>query len=146
MMSTTPRLYQPPASSTFLSEQTSQQYFSLRINQHQPSATSQTNRLPAAPVRCGVETCHDRASFVSCTSFVSAQHITFDSTHLTTVQPIKDRSHVRTVRCVRWDSPSSSLSYSALPDPAPAGPSHPPPACSPQRGGREAPPLYSTYT
>jgi hypothetical protein len=29
--------YQPPA--------TSQQYFSLRINQHQPSATSQTNRL-----------------------------------------------------------------------------------------------------
>jgi hypothetical protein len=35
---------QPPASSTFLSEQTSQQYFSLRTNQHQPSATSQTNR------------------------------------------------------------------------------------------------------
>jgi hypothetical protein len=24
----------------------SQQYFSLRTNQHQPSATSQTNRLP----------------------------------------------------------------------------------------------------
>jgi hypothetical protein len=37
--------YQPPASSTFLSQQTSQQYFSLRTNQHQPSATSQTNRL-----------------------------------------------------------------------------------------------------
>jgi hypothetical protein len=37
--------YQPPASSTFLSEQTSQQYFSLRTNQHQPSGTSQTNRL-----------------------------------------------------------------------------------------------------
>jgi hypothetical protein len=37
--------YQPPASSTFLSEQISQQYFSLRTNQHQPSATSQTNRL-----------------------------------------------------------------------------------------------------
>jgi hypothetical protein len=37
--------YQPPASSTFLSEQTSQQYFSLTTNQHQPSATSQTNRL-----------------------------------------------------------------------------------------------------
>jgi hypothetical protein len=30
----------------FFSEQTShQQYFSLRTNQHQPSATSQTNRL-----------------------------------------------------------------------------------------------------
>jgi hypothetical protein len=28
--------YQPPHSSTFLSEQTSQQYFSLRTNQHQP--------------------------------------------------------------------------------------------------------------
>jgi hypothetical protein len=44
--------YQPPASSIFLSEQishhspaTRQQYFSLRTNQHQPSATSQTNRL-----------------------------------------------------------------------------------------------------
>jgi hypothetical protein len=56
--------YQPPASSTFLSDQTSheqptsrtflrpnqpratsQPYFSLRTNQHQPSATSQTNRL-----------------------------------------------------------------------------------------------------
>jgi hypothetical protein len=44
--------YQPPANSTFLSEQTShqppatsQQYFSLRTNQHQASATSQTNRL-----------------------------------------------------------------------------------------------------
>jgi hypothetical protein len=38
--------YQPPASSTFLSEQiaTSQQYFSLRTNQNQPSATKQTNR------------------------------------------------------------------------------------------------------
>jgi hypothetical protein len=31
------RTNQPPA--------TSQQYFSLRTNQHQPSATSQTNRL-----------------------------------------------------------------------------------------------------
>jgi hypothetical protein len=31
------RTNQPPA--------TSQQYFSLKINQHQPSATSQTNRL-----------------------------------------------------------------------------------------------------
>jgi hypothetical protein len=47
--------YQPPANSTFLSEQTShqqpartsQQYSSLRINQHQPSATSQPNRLTA---------------------------------------------------------------------------------------------------
>jgi hypothetical protein len=45
--------YQPPASSTFISEQTShqqpaatsQQYFSFRTNQHQPSATSQPNRL-----------------------------------------------------------------------------------------------------
>jgi hypothetical protein len=37
--------YQPPANNTFLSEQTSQQYFSLRTNQHQPPATSQTNRL-----------------------------------------------------------------------------------------------------
>jgi hypothetical protein len=44
--------YQPPASSTFLSERishqqpaaTSQQYSSLRTNQHQPSATSQPNR------------------------------------------------------------------------------------------------------
>jgi hypothetical protein len=30
--------YQPPASSTFLSEQTRQQYFSLGTNQHQPPA------------------------------------------------------------------------------------------------------------
>jgi hypothetical protein len=37
--------YQPPASSTFLSEQTSQQYFYLRKNQHQSSVTSQTNKL-----------------------------------------------------------------------------------------------------
>jgi hypothetical protein len=45
--------YQPPASSTFLSQRTShqqpaatsQQYSSLRTNQHQPSATSQPNRL-----------------------------------------------------------------------------------------------------
>jgi hypothetical protein len=45
--------YQPPASSTFLSERTShqqpaatsQQYYSLRTNQHQPSASSQPNRL-----------------------------------------------------------------------------------------------------
>jgi hypothetical protein len=54
--------YQPPASNTFLSEQTShqqravlfsqnkpatsnEQYFSLRTNQHQPSATSQTKRV-----------------------------------------------------------------------------------------------------
>jgi hypothetical protein len=29
--------YQPPDSSTFLSQQTSQQYFSLRTNQHQPN-------------------------------------------------------------------------------------------------------------
>jgi hypothetical protein len=36
--------FQPPASSTFLSEQTSQQYFSLRINQHQP----QTSLTPTA--------------------------------------------------------------------------------------------------
>jgi hypothetical protein len=36
--------YQPPASSISLSEQTSQQYFSLTTNQHQPSATSQTKR------------------------------------------------------------------------------------------------------
>jgi hypothetical protein len=43
--------YQPPASSTFLSQETShqqpaatsQQYSSLRTNQHQPSATSQPN-------------------------------------------------------------------------------------------------------
>jgi hypothetical protein len=40
--------YQPPASSTFLSQQTShQQCSSLRTNQHQPSATSQPNRLMA---------------------------------------------------------------------------------------------------
>jgi hypothetical protein len=37
--------YQPPANSTFLSEQTSHQYFSLSTNQHQPSATNQTNKL-----------------------------------------------------------------------------------------------------
>jgi hypothetical protein len=37
--------YQPPASSTFLSEQISHQHSSLRTNQHQPSATSQPNRL-----------------------------------------------------------------------------------------------------
>jgi hypothetical protein len=39
--------YQPPANNTFLSNQppaTSQQYFSLRTNQHQSSGTSQTNR------------------------------------------------------------------------------------------------------
>jgi hypothetical protein len=44
--------YQPPANSTFLSEQTShqqpaitsQQYSSLRTNQHQPSATSQSHQ------------------------------------------------------------------------------------------------------
>jgi hypothetical protein len=54
--------YQPPANSTFLSEQTShqqpvrtsQQYYSLRTNQHQPSATGQPNKLgcrgqPPAP-------------------------------------------------------------------------------------------------
>jgi hypothetical protein len=29
--------YQPPANSTFLSQQTSHQYFSLRTNQHQPN-------------------------------------------------------------------------------------------------------------
>jgi hypothetical protein len=47
------QVYQPPASSTFLSERTShqqpaatsQQYSSLRTNQRQPSATSQPNRL-----------------------------------------------------------------------------------------------------
>jgi hypothetical protein len=33
---------------------TSQQYFSLRINQHQPSDTSQTNRLCVAPLAGGV--------------------------------------------------------------------------------------------
>jgi hypothetical protein len=45
--------YQPPANSTFISEQTSNQPTTLfsqnkpapAINQHQPSATSQTNRL-----------------------------------------------------------------------------------------------------
>jgi hypothetical protein len=37
--------YQPPTSSTFLSEQINYQHFFFRINQHQPSATSQTNRL-----------------------------------------------------------------------------------------------------
>jgi hypothetical protein len=37
--------YQPPANSTFLSQQTSQQYSSLRTNQHQPSATSQPKML-----------------------------------------------------------------------------------------------------
>jgi hypothetical protein len=31
---------------------TSQQYFSLRINQHQPSATSQTNRLKPLASPC----------------------------------------------------------------------------------------------
>jgi hypothetical protein len=40
--------YQPPANSTFLSEQTSHQQPAsstfLRTNKHQPSATSQTNR------------------------------------------------------------------------------------------------------
>jgi hypothetical protein len=29
--------YQPPASRTFLSEQTSQQYFPLKTTQHQPN-------------------------------------------------------------------------------------------------------------
>jgi hypothetical protein len=42
--------YQPPESSTFSLRTNqpptiSQQYFSLRTNQHQPSATSQTNKL-----------------------------------------------------------------------------------------------------
>jgi hypothetical protein len=42
--------YQPPASSTFISEQTSHQQpasitFFLRTNQHRLSATSQTNKL-----------------------------------------------------------------------------------------------------
>jgi hypothetical protein len=41
------RTNQPPA--------TSQQYFSLRTNQHQPSATSQTNRLYII-FNCGAET------------------------------------------------------------------------------------------
>jgi hypothetical protein len=53
--------YQPPASSTFLSERishqqpaaTSQQYSSLRTNQHQPSATSQPNRPMNAKHECG---------------------------------------------------------------------------------------------
>jgi hypothetical protein len=61
--------YQPPASSTFLSERishqqpatTSQQYSSLRTNQHQPSATSQPNR----PLDCGVWRGR-RVSFVGC--------------------------------------------------------------------------------
>jgi hypothetical protein len=52
--------YQPPASSTFLSERishqqpaaTSQQYSSLRTNQHQPSATSQPNRPRALHAPC----------------------------------------------------------------------------------------------
>jgi hypothetical protein len=46
--------YQPPATSqqyfsltTNQPPTTSQQYFFLRTNQHQPSATSQTNRLMA---------------------------------------------------------------------------------------------------
>jgi hypothetical protein len=43
--------YQSPTSSTFLSEQTSQQYFSLRTNQHQPSATSHPNRLAVCMFR-----------------------------------------------------------------------------------------------
>jgi hypothetical protein len=34
-----------PAPCSFGLSATSQQYFSLRTNQHQPSATSQTNRL-----------------------------------------------------------------------------------------------------
>jgi hypothetical protein len=52
--------YQPPANSTFLSEQTShqqlaktsQQYSSLRTNHHQPSATSQPNNLNCSCFRC----------------------------------------------------------------------------------------------
>jgi hypothetical protein len=36
--------YQPPTNSTFLSEETSQQYVSLKTNQHRPSVTSQTNK------------------------------------------------------------------------------------------------------
>jgi hypothetical protein len=58
--------YQPQANTIFLSEQTSQQYFSLKTNQppaisqqyfslktnpHQPSATSQTNRPGLRPVQ-----------------------------------------------------------------------------------------------
>jgi hypothetical protein len=46
--------YQPPTSSTFLLEQTSHQQpannFSLGTNQHQPSATSKTNRLQMSAV------------------------------------------------------------------------------------------------
>jgi hypothetical protein len=50
-------VYQPPDSSTFLSERTShqhpaatsQQYSSLRTNQHQPSATSQPNKAAHMP-------------------------------------------------------------------------------------------------
>jgi hypothetical protein len=46
--------YQPPASSTFLSKQTSHQYFSPRTNQHQPSA-KRTGLLgePAASLESG---------------------------------------------------------------------------------------------
>jgi hypothetical protein len=48
--------YQPPASSTFSFRTnqppaTSQPYFSLRTNQHQPSATSQTNSLILSTLR-----------------------------------------------------------------------------------------------
>jgi hypothetical protein len=62
--------YQLPVSSTFLSEQnqppaTSQQYFSLVTNQHQPSATGQPNRLfGEAMGMATVEVTTDYMSFV----------------------------------------------------------------------------------
>jgi hypothetical protein len=58
------RTNQPPA--------TSQQYFSLRTNQHQPSATSQTNRLLAYMII-------SFQSIISCPSFnVQAQPCVYD--------------------------------------------------------------------
>jgi hypothetical protein len=51
--------YQPPTNNISLttnqSPATSLQYFSLRINQHQPSATSQTNRLLVGLALCVLE-------------------------------------------------------------------------------------------
>jgi hypothetical protein len=66
--------YQPPANSTFLSEQTShqqpartsQQYSSLRTNQHQPSATSQPNRLQLDRIK-------QHGTYIPATGFYKAE-------------------------------------------------------------------------
>jgi hypothetical protein len=81
--------YQPPASSTFLSERTrhkqpaatSQQYSSLRTNQHQPSATSQPNRplVRVTPLMSYVSTSNNFHCniYIVCSKVVTVYEITF---------------------------------------------------------------------